>query len=207
MEKQIARELLQINAIKLSPANPFVWASGWNSPIYCDNRKTLAYPVVRNAIRDAFCILLKEKFPDAEAVAGVATGAIAHGILVAEALNLPFAYVRSAPKNHGLTNLIEGEIKVGQKVVVIEDLISTGASSLAAVEALRKAGCEVLGMMAIFTYGFPQARFAFEEAGCTLFTLSNYEVLIPEAIEMNYIESGSLETLNEWRHSPETWNK
>ena len=207
IEKQVARELLQINAIKLNPANPFVWASGWNSPIYCDNRKTLAYPAVRNVIRDAFCQLLREKFPNADSIAGVATGAIAHGVLVAEALNLPFSYVRSAPKSHGLTNLIEGEIKPGQKVVVVEDLISTGASSLAAVEALRNAGCEVLGMMAIFTYGFPHSRLAFEEAGCSLYTLSNYEVLIPEAVEMNYIEAGSLETLGKWRQSPETWNK
>ena len=207
IEKQIARELLQINAIKLNPANPFVWASGWNSPIYCDNRKTLAYPAVRTAIRDAFCRLVQEKFPDADAIAGVATGAIAHGVLVADALELPFSYVRSAPKSHGLTNLIEGEIKPGQKVVVIEDLISTGMSSLAAVDALRNAGCDVLGMMAIFTYGFPHSVKAFENASCKLYTLSNYEALIPEAIEMNYIESGSLETLRKWRHSPETWNK
>ena len=207
IEKLIARELLQINAIKLNPANPFVWASGWNSPIYCDNRKTLAYPSVRRDIRDAFCQVLKQQFPNATAIAGVATGAIAHGVLVAEALDMPFSYVRSAPKGHGLTNLIEGEIKPGQKVVVVEDLISTGASSLAAVEALRNAGCEVLGMLAIFTYGFPQAELAFEKAGCKLFTLSNYEVLIPEAIEMNYIEAGSLATLGKWRSSPETWNK
>ncbi|SDC41219.1 orotate phosphoribosyltransferase [Williamwhitmania taraxaci] len=207
IEKLIARELLQINAIKLNPANPFVWASGWNSPIYCDNRKTLAYPSVRGDIRNAFCKLLKEEFPTANAIAGVATGAIAHGVLVAEALDMPFSYVRSAPKGHGLTNLIEGEIKFGQKVVVIEDLISTGASSLAAVEALRNAGCDVLGMMAIFTYGFPQAQLAFEKAGCKLVTLSNYEVLIPEAIEMNYVDSASLETLGKWRNSPETWNK
>ena len=207
IEKQIARELLQINAIKLNPANPFVWASGWKSPIYCDNRKTLAYPAVRTAIRDAFCLLLQAKFPDADAIAGVATGAIAHGVLVADALELPFSYVRSSPKGHGLVNLIEGEIKPGQKVVVIEDLISTGASSLAAVDALRNAGCEVLGMMAIFTYGFPHSQKAFDAAGCTLHTLSNYEALIPEAVALKYIEENSLNTLAQWRKSPETWNQ
>ncbi len=207
IEKEIARKLLQINAIKLNPASPFVWASGWNSPIYCDNRKTLAYPEIRSSIRDYFCAMIREQFPNADAIAGVATGAIAHGVLVAEKLDLPFSYVRSAPKSHGLTNLIEGEVKAGQKVVVVEDLISTGASSLAAVDALRQAGCEVLGMVAIFTYGFPQSQQAFRAANCSLVTLSSYNSLIEEAIEMGYIEQGSMATLAEWRNNPEIWKK
>ncbi|HUW06805.1 MAG TPA: orotate phosphoribosyltransferase [Williamwhitmania sp.] len=207
VEKDIARDLLQINAIKLNLASPFIWASGWNSPIYCDNRKTLAYPKVRDTIRDHFCEIIREQFPNVDAIAGVATGAIAHGVLVAEKLNLPFSYIRSAPKSHGLTNLIEGEVKVGQKVVVVEDLISTGASSLAAVDALRNAGCEVLGMVAIFTYGFPQSQQAFLAANCSLITLSSYNSLIEEALEMGYIEKASMTPLAEWRNNPEIWKK
>jgi orotate phosphoribosyltransferase len=205
--QEIARKLLQINAIKLNIASPFVWASGWNSPIYCDNRKVLAYPEIRTEIRNCFSTLIRKQFPSAEAVAGVATGAIAHGVLVAEVLNLPFSYVRSAPKSHGLTNLIEGEVKPGQKVVVVEDLISTGASSLAAVEALRHAGCDVVGMVAIFTYDFPLSQQAFAAANCKLATLSNYSVLIDMAIEMGFIQQDSLQTLEKWRKNPETWNK
>ena len=156
-KKNVASSLLKINAVKLSPEAPFTWASGWHSPIYCDNRKTLSYPEVRRQIYEEFASLIAEKYPEAELIAGVATGAIAHGVLVAEKMNKPFIYVRSAPKSHGLTNQVEGYYQKGQKVVVIEDLVSTGSSSLNAVEALREAGCEVLGMVAIFTYGFPQA--------------------------------------------------
>ncbi len=204
-EKLIASLLLECNAIKLSPDRPFQWASGWKSPIYCDNRKTLAFPKIRKAIKDSFAELIKEKFLSTEAVAGVATGAIAQGALVADLLDLPFMYVRSEAKGHGLENLIEGNPQKGQRVVVIEDLISTGGSSLKAVHALRQYGCEVLGMLAIFTYGFPKAEMAFKEAGCSLFSLSNYEVLVDLALETGYIPAGNLETLREWRQSPETW--
>lgn len=206
-EKSIANLLLESNAIKLSPDKPFQWASGWKSPIYCDNRKTLAYPKIRKAIKYSFTELIKEKFLSTEAIAGVATGAIAQGVLVADMLDLPFMYIRSEAKGHGLENLIEGDPKKGQKVVVIEDLISTGGSSLKAVQALRQYGCEVLGMVAIFTYGFPKAEMAFREAGCSLYTLSNYEVLVDLALENGYIPEGNLEALREWRQSPETWKQ
>jgi len=205
--KTIAGLLLQCNAIKLSPDKPFKWASGWNSPIYCDNRKTLAYPEIRNLIKVSFASLIKEKFLSTDAIAGVATGAIAQGALVADLLGLPFMYVRSEAKNHGLENLIEGEPQKGQKVVVIEDLISTGGSSLKAVSALRDKGCEVLGMAAIFTYGFPKAVESFRQAKCELYTLSNYEILIELALETGSITLLQLETLKEWRKSPETWKK
>lgn len=204
-QKKVARLLLQIKAIKLNPANPFTWASGWKSPIYCDNRKTLSYPEVRQAIRDEFCELFRQKYPQAEGIAGVATGAIAIGALVAEKLGLPFIYVRSGAKEHGLGNQVEGEYKPGSKYVVIEDLISTGGSSLKAVEALRSVGCEVLGMLAIFSYGFPEAVNNFSKAGCEVDTLSNYEVLLDEATESGYIQAGQLEILREWRKSPSTW--
>lgn len=205
--KQIAQTLLQIKAIKLSPANPFTWASGWHSPIYCDNRKTLSYPAARKQIYEAFAKIIAEKYPQAEVIAGVATGAIACGVLAAEALGKPFIYVRSAPKDHGMTNQVEGEVKPGAKVVVVEDLISTGGSSLKAVEALRAAGCEVLGMVAIFTYGFPTAAANFEKAGVQLDTLSNYNTLLELAVEQNYIHEDELATLREWRQSPDTWNR
>lgn len=205
--KQIAQTLLQIKAIKLSPANPFTWASGWHSPIYCDNRKTLSYPAARKQIYEAFARLIAEKYPQAEVIAGVATGAIACGVLAAEALGKPFIYVRSAPKDHGMTNQVEGEVKPGAKVVVVEDLISTGGSSLKAVEALRAAGCDVLGMVAIFTYGFPTAAANFEKAGVQLDTLSNYNTLLELAVEQNYIHEDELATLREWRQSPDTWNR
>jgi orotate phosphoribosyltransferase len=204
-EKSIANLLLECNAIKLSPDKPFQWASGWKSPIYCDNRKALAFPKIRKAIKYSFAELIKEKFLSTEAIAGVATGAIAQGALVADLLDLPFMYVRSEAKGHGLDNLIEGDPHKGQRVVVVEDLISTGGSSLKAVHALRQYGCEVLGMVAIFTYGFPKAEMAFKEAGCSLFTLSNYEVLVDLALETGYIPAGYLETLRKWRQSPETW--
>lgn len=205
--KKIAQTLLQIKAIKLSPANPFTWASGWHSPIYCDNRKTLSYPAARKEIYQAFARIIAEKYPQADIIAGVATGAIACGVLTAEELGKPFIYVRSAPKDHGMANQVEGYYEPGAKVVVVEDLISTGGSSLKAVEALRNAGCEVLGMVAIFTYGFPMATANFEKAGVELETLSNYNTLIELAAEQNYIKPEEMETLREWRKSPDTWNR
>jgi orotate phosphoribosyltransferase len=205
--REIAQSLLQIKAIKLSPANYFTWASGWHSPIYCDNRTTLSYPAVRRQICDAFANVIARKYPEAEVIAGVATGAIAHGALAAETLGLPFIYVRSAPKAHGLTNQVEGHFEKGQKVVVIEDLISTGGSSLAAVEALRDAGCEVLGMVAIFTYAFPAARENFEKAGVALDTLSDYPTMIELAAEQGYVRDSEIATLREWRQDPANWKK
>ena len=207
IEQTIAENLLQIKAIKLQPANPFTWASGWKSPIYCDNRKTLSYPIIRNILKEAFAQKVKELYPNAEVIAGVATGAIAIGVLVAEALDLPFIYVRSSSKAHGLTNVIEGSYGVGQKVVVIEDLISTGGSSLKAVEALREAGCEVLGMLAIFTYGFDVAVENFNTVHCKLDTLSNYNALIALATEKSYISEEQISSLQEWRKNPEIWGK
>ena len=204
---EIARNLLKINAIKLSPAQPFTWASGWKSPIYCDNRKTLSYPMVRKLIYESFAKFIAEKYPDVEYIAGVATGAIAHGILVAECMNKAFIYVRAAPKSHGLTNLIEGNLPEGKKVVVIEDLISTGGSSLAAVEALRNAGANVLGLVAIFSYNFDAAQQNFDTANCQCDTLSNYHVLIDEAITSGYVHKSDIETLQQWRKSPSTWKQ
>ncbi|MFW5852322.1 MAG: orotate phosphoribosyltransferase [Bacteroidota bacterium] len=207
IEKNIAEKLLQINAIKLQPANPFTWASGWKSPIYCDNRKTLSYPAVRKEICDAFVAKIRELYPSVEIIAGVATGAIAHGMLVAEAMGLPFIYIRSSSKAHGLTNMIEGDYSAGQKVVVIEDLISTGGSSLKAVEALREAKCDVLGMLAIFTYEFSVAQQNFEKASCAVSTLSNYSTLIEHALSKKYISQDDVSSLQEWRKQPETWGK
>ncbi len=203
--KQVAEYLLQIKAIQLKPATPFTWASGWKSPIYCDNRKTLSYPEVRTFIKKAFTNIIREKYPEVEVIAGVATGAIAQGALVAEAMNLPMIYIRSAAKSHGMTNLIEGEIKPGQKVVVVEDLVSTGGSSLKAVQALRDAGCEVLGMTAIFTYGFDTATSNFNKANCTLDTLSEYNVMIDRAKEIGYVKEEEVEALKEWRKDPANW--
>ena len=185
--KKIAEYLLQIKAIKLQPSNPFTWASGWKSPIYCDNRKTLSYPEIRSFISDSFAELVKNLYPRAEVIAGVATGAIAHGVLTADKLDLPFIYVRSGAKEHGLGNQIEGYFEPRQKVVVIEDLISTGGSSLGAVKALRDAGCEVLGMLAIFTYEFEKAANGFASENCDLYTLSNYSTLIGTALNSGYI--------------------
>ena len=207
LEKKIAQSLLQIKAIKLQPANPFTWASGWNSPIYCDNRKTLSYPSIRNEIRDGFVEIIKEKYGAPDVIAGVATGAIAIGMLVADAMNLPFIYVRPKPKEHGLGNMIEGEIPVGKKVLVVEDLISTGKSSLNAVETLRNADIEVLGMVAIFTYGFQISEQNFKEANVNLDTLSNYNELIKTALASDYIKDSDLETLQQWRADPANWNK
>jgi orotate phosphoribosyltransferase len=203
--KKIAEYLLQIKAIKLQPSNPFTWASGWKSPIYCDNRKTLSFPEVRSYIRDSFAALVRELYPQADMIAGVATGAIAHGALTADKLGLPFIYVRSGAKEHGLGNLIEGYYEPGQKVVVIEDLISTGGSSLGAVKALRDAGCDVLGMVAIFTYEFKKATEGFSDENCTLHALSNYTVLIETAVKAGYIGEAEMETLKKWRVDPSRW--
>lgn len=201
--KQTAQSLLQIKAIKLSPANLFTWASGWHSPIYCDNRKILSFPETRKLVYESFATMIAEKYPEADVIAGVATGAIAHGVLVAEKMGKPFIYVRSAPKGHGLSNQIEGNLPEGAKVVVVEDLVSTGISSLSAVEALRAAGAEVLGMVAIFTYGFPIAAEAFAKANVKLDTLSNYETLIELAAAEGYVSESDLEFLGEWRKAPD----
>jgi len=205
LESLVAEKLLKISAIKLQPDIPFVWASGWNSPIYTDNRKTLSYPELRSFIKVELCRIIMENFEKPDAIAGVATGAIAQGALVADNLGLPYVYVRSTPKDHGLENLIEGNLNPGQKVVVIEDLISTGGSSLKAVEAIRNAGCEVIGMVAIFTYGFPVAVKHFSEAGVKLITLSNYNSMLEAAVESDYIKQSDLETLKEWRKDPANW--
>lgn len=207
IELLLAKKLLSISAIQLQPDNPFTWASGWNSPIYTDNRKTLSYPDIRTFIKIELCRTIAENFSDVQAIAGVATGAIAQGALVADELNLPYVYVRSSPKDHGLENLIEGNLKPGQKVVVVEDLISTGGSSLKAVEAIRSAGCQVVGMVAIFTYGFPVAEEAFEKAGVKLITLSNYNAMLRAALDINYIKQEDVEALKEWRKDPAGWTK
>ena len=202
----IAEYLLQVKAIRLQPEQPFTWASGWKSPIYCDNRITLSYPKIRTYIRQELVKAIEEKYGKPDLIAGVATAAIAQGALVAEAMGLPFVYVRSSPKDHGRENLIEGEIKSGQSVVVIEDLISTGNSSLKAVKALRSAGCNVKGMAAVFTYGFNDADINFRNEQCQLVTLCNYNVLIEKAIETKSIEGKYLQTLKLWREHPASWN-
>jgi orotate phosphoribosyltransferase len=204
---RMAEYLLQIKAIKLQPSKPFTWASGWKSPIYCDNRMTLSFPEIRSYIRDSFADRVRQLYPAAGLIAGVATGAIAHGALVADRLAMPFVYVRSGAKDHGLGNRIEGHFEPGQKAVVIEDLISTGGSSLGAVRALREAGVDVLGMIAIFTYGFSRAEEAFAAEGCRLDTLSNYSVLVDRAAETGYITQGDVETLRDWRREPAEWGK
>lgn len=204
-ERLLAEKLLQISAIKLQPDNPFTWASGWNSPIYTDNRKTLSYPEIRSFIKVELSRIILENFPEADAIAGVATGAIAMGALVADTLGLPYVYVRSTPKDHGLENLIEGNLKPGQKVVVIEDLVSTGGSSLKAVEAIRNAGCEVVGMTAIFSYEFPVSVKRFRDANVKLITLSNYSAMLEAALEINYIRKEDLAALQEWRKDPAVW--
>jgi orotate phosphoribosyltransferase len=206
-ELEVTKKLLQINTIKIQPSNPFTWASGWFAPIYCDNRKILSYPETREFICLQFVRIIKEKYPDTEVIAGVATGAIAIGALVADKLGLPFVYVRSKPKDHGLENLIEGDLIAGQKVVVIEDLVSTGGSSLKAAEALSNFGGDVLGMLAIFTYNFPVATESFRKAGVELTTLSNYQTLIELALEMGEINQDELENLQNWRKNPSTWGK
>ncbi len=207
LEKIFAAKLLNVKAIKLQPTNPFTWASGWKSPFYCDNRKTLSYPDLRAFVKTEFARLIMEQFPQAEAVAGVATGAIAQGALVADALNLPFVYVRAKPKDHGLENLIEGELKPGMKVIVVEDLISTGGSSLKAVEAIRKNGNEVIGMVAAYTYGFDVAEKAFKDANVELVTLTNYEAVVAQALATGYIKEEDVELLNQWRQNPSEWQR
>lgn len=207
IKKKVAEKLLSVNAVKLQPKNPFVWASGIKSPIYCDNRKTLSYPKVRTYIKSMLVKVIMEKHPDVEVIAGVATGAIAQGALVAAELGLPFIYVRSAPKDHGLENLIEGDLRPKQKVVVIEDLISTGGSSLKAVEAIQKDGSEVLGMVAIFTYGFAKTIDTFKEANVELTCLSDYDAVLNESLRIKYISEDDLKTLKEWRQNPQDWQK
>jgi len=207
IKRTVAGYLLQSKAIILEPAKPFIWASGWHSPIYCDNRVTLSYPEVRDYIKEAFAKVIHAHFSGPDVIAGVATGAIAQGALVADAMDLPMVYVRASAKEHGRKNLVEGRIVPGQKVVVVEDLISTGGSSLKAVEALREAGAEVMGMVAIFSYGFQVAAENFEKAGIELFTLSDYHTLIQMALESGEIKEKQVELLQRWRKDPSTWNK
>ncbi|MES2543550.1 MAG: orotate phosphoribosyltransferase [Bacteroidota bacterium] len=204
--EKTAELLLQINAIKLNSENPFTWASGWKSPIYCDNRITLSFPLIRNYLRDEFSKNIEKQFGKPDVIAGVATGAIGIGILVAESMGLPFVYVRPEAKKHGRLNQVEGFLQKGQNVVVVEDLISTGNSSLLAVEALRNAGANVKGMAAIFTYGFKVADENFKKAKVDLYTLGNYESLLHAAVAKKYISEEELQTLQEWRMSPSTWN-
>lgn len=205
--QQTAELLLQINAIKLNPKNPFTWASGWKSPIYCDNRITLSYPEIRKYLKEEFAKHIVAKYGKPDVIAGVATGAIGIGLLVAEALELPFVYVRPEPKKHGRQNQIEGQLEPGKKVVVIEDLISTGKSSLQAVEALKENGADIVGMVAIFTYEFQVSKDNFAQAGVELTTLSNYTSLLENAVKQNYISASDLETLQEWRVNPSEWNQ
>ncbi len=207
VRKITAEKLLKVKAIKLQPSNPFTWASGWKSPIYCDNRKLMSYPLIRNFLKVEFARIILEKYPQTDAIAGVATGAIAPGALVADLLGLPFVYIRSSPKDHGLENLIEGDLKPKQKVVVIEDLVSTGGSSLKAVEALRRNGSHVLGMLAIFTYGFPHSVDNMHEARVELTTLCDYDAILDEALATDYIDESELKTLQDWRKDPENWGK
>ncbi len=204
---ETAEFLLQIKAIKLDNNNPFTWSSGIKSPIYCDNRKILSYPKIRTYIRQEFSKLIREEFGELDLIAGVATGAIAHGVLVAQELGLPFAYVRENKKDHGLTNQIEGVVESGQSVVVVEDLVSTGSSSLNAVKALRSAGCNVKGMVAIFTYGLESAAQNFKQENVILHTLTDYDHLIKYALEMKYIKESDKLSLVRWRENPEGWGK
>ena len=207
IEKIVAKQLLDIKAVKLNPENPFTWASGWKSPIYCDNRKVLSYPAARKVVYEAFVEVIKKNFKDVDVIAGVATGAIAYGMMVAEVLGKPYVYVRPKPKDHGTGSQVEGDLPANARVVVVEDLISTGGSSLAAVDALQKAGANVLGMVAIFTYNFIKSRRAFENANIELHTLSHYEALLETAVEENYIKPEYLDILKEWRINPEIWGK
>ncbi|MDB4297170.1 orotate phosphoribosyltransferase [Flavobacteriaceae bacterium] len=200
-----AEQLLKIKAIKLQPTDPFTWASGWKSPIYCDNRITLSYPAIRNFLRTNLAKAVEDKYGKPDVIAGVATGAIAIGVLVAQELGIPFVYVRPEPKKHGRKNQIEGYLEKGSNVVVIEDLISTGKSSLQAVEALKEADVNVKGMVAIFTYGFPIADENFKNANIDLTTLSNYQVLLEQAVKDNYITASELAMVQEWRKAPDKW--
>lgn len=207
LKKEFAKKLLDVKAIKLQPNDPFTWASGWKSPFYCDNRKTLSFPDLRTFVKLQLVHTVLAHFPEADAVAGVATGAIAQGALVADTLNMPFVYVRSKAKDHGMQNLIEGELSPGAKVVVVEDLISTGGSSLKAVAALREAGYEVVGMVASYTYGFPVAAQAFADAGVRLETLTDYDHVVAQALATGYIAETDVELLHEWRKDPANWKK
>lgn len=202
---KVAEFLLQIKAIKLQPEEPFTWASGWKSPIYCDNRISLSHPRIRTYIRQELVKLIEEKFGRPDMIAGVATAAIAQGVLVAEAMGLPFVYIRSSPKEHGMKNMVEGEVHPNQNAVVIEDLISTGKSSLAAVEALRQSKVLVKGMVSIFSYGFNVAASNFKKAGCPLYSLSNYDALIKKAVESKYVKDTDIDALQSWREKPEKW--
>lgn len=202
----IAKYLLKIKAVKLQPDNPFTWSSGWKSPIYCDNRKILSFPEIRTAIRQTFAEQIKKQFSNVDVIAGVATGAIAIGALVAEEMGLPFIYVRSSAKGHGLKNMVEGSFNEGDRIVVIEDLISTGGSSLKAVEAIRESGGNVIGTTAIFTYGFKSSTESFISAKCPLFTLTDYEHLIQFARETSFINESDIESLISWKESPQNWN-
>jgi orotate phosphoribosyltransferase len=206
-EQQVAEYLLQIKAIKLQPNNPFTWASGWKSPIYCDNRSTLAHPAIRTYIRQKLTRLIQEEFGPIACIAGVATAGIPQGVLIAQEMGLPFAYVRAKAKEHGTGNLIEGDVFPGQRILVVEDLISTGKSSLQAVEALRVAGCDVAGLVAIFTYGFDAAVQNFKTAGCKFATLSNYNALIAYAEKHNYISKSDVSLLQQWRENPAQWGQ
>lgn len=205
--KQVAKSLLQINAIILKPNTPFVWAAGWNSPIYCDNRKTLSYPEIRNYIRQGLSAIVKNHYKGANVIAGVATAGIPHGALVAEELGLPFIYVRAKAKEHGKQNQIEGYFEQGQSVVLVEDLISSGKSSLDAAAVLKEAGMNVKGMVSIFTYGFDAATENFKTADCEYVSLCDYNTLLPQAIESQYIEESDLAILKQWRENPSIWKK
>jgi orotate phosphoribosyltransferase len=205
VELSIAEKLLTVEAVKLNPENPFKWASGWNSPIYCDNRVTLSYPEARNEIAENLISLIQKEFPTVDAIAGVATAGIPQASIIADRMGKSLIYVRAKPKDHGMENLIEGKIQAGKKVVVVEDLISTGGSSLKAVQALQQQGVEVLGMVAIFTYGFPIATKAFEDAGVKLFTLSNYNALLAVASNKKILNEIQLKSLSTWRENPSTW--
>lgn len=204
-EKVIAERLLQVQAVKLNPEQPFTWASGWKSPVYCDNRRVLSFPVARDLVKSELCRLIFEKCPEAEGIAGVATAGIAWGAMVADQLKMPFVYVRSSPKDHGMGNQIEGVVNPGQKVVVVEDLVSTGKSSLSICETLRAAGAEVVAMVCIFTYGFDVAARAFEEAKIPLYNLTDYNALSNLAIEKGIIPGEQLNTLLKWRENPAAW--
>lgn len=204
-EQRIAEKLLQIKAVKLNPQQPFIWASGWKSPIYCDNRKILSYPHIRDFVKSELSNLVFTEFPDADVVAGVATAGIPHGALVADQLKMPFIYVRPKPKEHGMGNQIEGELQPGKKVVVIEDLISTGKSSMEAIDALRTAGAEVVGLCSVFNYGFAVAKELFEKERIPMHSLSNYNALLEVALEQKLIESDQMEILQEWRENPSAW--
>lgn len=205
IDRFLAEKLLQISAIKLQPDNPFVWASGWNSPIYNDNRRILSYPDVRNIVKVELARTIIENFPEVQAIAGVATGAIAMGAIVADTMGLPYVYVRDTPKDHGLENLIEGNLKPGQKVVVVEDLVSTGGSSLKTIVALRNAGAEVIGMTALFNYEFPMATKRLRDNDITMVALCNYTTMLEAARDIDYISPADLETLREWRKDPANW--